>query len=58
MEAVSCDHGYYHGMGVNVRTTTTTTTITAALEARNFKTAYQVYLVDYYYSLDCCCVTD
>ena len=40
-------------MGVNVRTTTTTT---AALEARNLKTAYQVYIVDYYYTLDCCCV--
>ena len=34
-------------MGVNVRTTTTTTT-SAALEARNLKTAYQVYIVDYY----------
>ena len=30
-------------MRVNVRTTTT-----AALEARNLKTAYQVYIVDYY----------
>ena len=32
-------------MRVNVRTTTTTTA--AALEARNLKTAYQVYVVDY-----------
>ena len=32
---------------VNVRTPTTTTT--AALEARNLKTANQVYYVDYYY---------
>ena len=31
---------------VSVRTTTTTTT--APLEARNLKTAYQVYIVDYY----------
>ena len=43
-------------MGVNVRTTTTTTT--AALEARNLKRAHQVNIVDYYYTLDCCCVTD
>ena len=44
-------------MRVNVRTTTTTAT--AALEARNLKTAYQVYIVDYYYcSFDCCCVID
>ena len=44
-------------MGVDVRTTTTTTT-TAALGARNLKTAYQVYIADYYYTLDCCCVID
>ena len=42
-------------MGVNVRTTTTTT---ADLEARNLKSAYQVYIVDYYSTLDCCCVID
>ena len=37
-------------MRVNVRTATTTT---AALEARNLKTAYQVYIaiVDFYYRL-------
>ena len=49
-------------IGVIVRattaTTTTITTTTAALEARNLKTAYQVHIVDYYYCLDCCCVTD
>ena len=46
-------------MRLNVRTTTTaTSTTTAALEARNLKTAYQVYIVDYYYSFDCCCVID
>ena len=36
-------------MRVNVRTTTTTTTAPAALEAPNLRTAYQVYIVDYYY---------
>ena len=53
MEPVSCDHGLDYG-----RTTTTTTTTTAALEARNLKTAYQVYIVDYYYTLGCCSVID
>ena len=32
-------------MRISVRATTTTT---AALEARNWKSAYQVYIVDYY----------
>ena len=36
---------------VNVRITTTITTTAAALEARNLKTAYQVYIVDYYYRI-------
>ena len=43
--SLSCDHGLDLTMLVDVRTTTTTT---AALEARNFKTACQVYIVDYY----------
>ena len=39
-------------VNVIITTTTTTTTTTAALEARNLKTAYQVYIVDYYYTFD------